>query len=477
MSNITGDNVTYTSSQIVGAPGGQIYRDGTTGASTDVFPTTSTYMVSEYGVASADFDDESRMLSITNNGGFTITQQLGAGQSLIPGNFEGSYAAGTITVPGTGYTSGSTTGTGATSGATMTVTFTDTAGAVTSIDSIDAILTGTFQAGESVVLSGGSGTAAFTLIIQDLILPGQARLYEWVIADGSVPTMNIIIRSANSSETTGIVLASGDILVGQSDGQAAGVTPSGDISSISTTGAFTANSATVALLAGAQTFTGDKTFSGVANFGGATGELRLVETADGNTEYITLSAPADVTTNYTINFPAAQGGANTILQNDGSGNLSWVASSSGSLSYYYAYGPATSVAVTGTAATVDIDTGEIQSGSYSNTNGVVTVPTTGTYKISYTVQFESVDQAGGQRASFAAQILVGNGVGVLTGSIVECYMREQNSSLVRPSATKVILYTVTNVAETIAVQALRTIGTTTGQTRVNECTLTIEQVA
>ncbi len=38
---------------------------------------------------------------------------------------------------------------------------------------------------------------------------------------------------------------------------------------------------------------------------------------------VTLASPATVTS-YTLTFPSAQGGGTTILQNDGSGNLSWV---------------------------------------------------------------------------------------------------------------------------------------------------------
>jgi len=51
--------------------------------------------------------------------------------------------------------------------------------------------------------------------------------------------------------------------------------------------------------------------------------LVLQETGAGS-QYIYFSAPADVTDSYPIVFPAAQGGANEILQNDGGGNLSWV---------------------------------------------------------------------------------------------------------------------------------------------------------
>ena len=41
--------------------------------------------------------------------------------------------------------------------------------------------------------------------------------------------------------------------------------------------------------------------------------------------FVTLKPHATTTSNYDIKLPAAQGGANTILKNDGSGNLSWAA--------------------------------------------------------------------------------------------------------------------------------------------------------
>lgn len=45
---------------------------------------------------------------------------------------------------------------------------------------------------------------------------------------------------------------------------------------------------------------------------------------DGDTNTATLQAPLDVTTNYTLKLPAAQGGLNQVMVNDGSGNLSWL---------------------------------------------------------------------------------------------------------------------------------------------------------
>jgi len=52
-----------------------------------------------------------------------------------------------------------------------------------------------------------------------------------------------------------------------------------------------------------------------------TNGVRLADSDSSN--YLRLTAPAAVTSNYTIAFPAAQGTANQILANDGSGSLTW----------------------------------------------------------------------------------------------------------------------------------------------------------
>ncbi len=50
---------------------------------------------------------------------------------------------------------------------------------------------------------------------------------------------------------------------------------------------------------------------------------------DGSVSGALSISPAATTTNYSISLPAAQGGANTTLQNDGSGNLTWVSGGGG----------------------------------------------------------------------------------------------------------------------------------------------------
>jgi len=50
----------------------------------------------------------------------------------------------------------------------------------------------------------------------------------------------------------------------------------------------------------------------------------ILQQTNAGTDYVALQAPATIGTSYSIIFPTDQGGANELLQNDGSGNLSWV---------------------------------------------------------------------------------------------------------------------------------------------------------
>jgi hypothetical protein len=53
------------------------------------------------------------------------------------------------------------------------------------------------------------------------------------------------------------------------------------------------------------------------------GSIRFYEDADNGVNFITLKAPAAVTTNITLTLPDSDGDANQVLKTDGSGNLSW----------------------------------------------------------------------------------------------------------------------------------------------------------
>lgn len=66
-----------------------------------------------------------------------------------------------------------------------------------------------------------------------------------------------------------------------------------------------------------------------AGLGSGNVSAKIQLNAEDNVESVTLSAPsaADLTTSYDLTLPAAQGAAGTVLTNDGSGALSWVAPS------------------------------------------------------------------------------------------------------------------------------------------------------
>jgi len=62
-----------------------------------------------------------------------------------------------------------------------------------------------------------------------------------------------------------------------------------------------------------------------SGFAYVSNELRINGSSSGYVGFKTTTAP----TSYTVVMPGAQGGASTFLQNDGSGNLSWVAGATG----------------------------------------------------------------------------------------------------------------------------------------------------
>jgi hypothetical protein len=74
------------------------------------------------------------------------------------------------------------------------------------------------------------------------------------------------------------------------------------------------------------TLTGTTTVRGtllLQNTSGAQPELQLSEDPDNGTNKITIKAPATLSGDYTLTLPTDDGGANQVLQTDGSGVLSW----------------------------------------------------------------------------------------------------------------------------------------------------------
>ena len=90
------------------------------------------------------------------------------------------------------------------------------------------------------------------------------------------------------------------------------------------------------LYVGIDSTTSNNQFVGSGRFwtieGATSGSgVNLVEGTNNGTSYITLASPASLAGIVTYYFPGTQGGANSVLTNDGSGNLSWGAGSSNSV--------------------------------------------------------------------------------------------------------------------------------------------------
>jgi hypothetical protein len=231
-----------------------------------------------------------------------------------------------------------------------------------------------------------------------------------------------------------------------------------------TTGGLTQNSVVIVGDTGIVTGVLDLTASGTIQ-----ADTAFVMLEPGGPSSITLQAPA-LAASYTLTFPVDDGASGQFLQTNGTGVLSWANSASGD-ALFYQYGPAASVALSGTFTVVNVSVGGVvDAGFYTNTAGVVTLSTTGVYEVAYWAQFETLNNTGGAESSFAVQLFL-NGTAV-TGSISECWTTEAVGNLKRPGTGKNIIVSIT-AADTLEIRVQRSAGTTTAQTRVNECSLTI----
>lgn len=186
---------------------------------------------------------------------------------------------------------------------------------------------------------------------------------------------------------------------------------------------------------------------------------------------VTVSAPAIAGTT-TFTLPSNNGTAGYVLSTNGSGITSWISNTSPDPTNLFAYGPAASVLVTSTFTTVNLNTVVVNTGSYTASSGVFTVPLAGVYEIAYTAQFESSTTAGGPSGSFGAKLVLNpsGSPSDIAGSAANCYMVEANGNLNRPSVTKNILVTLAS-GNSVALQVAITAGTTVGRTSAAQCTV------
>lgn len=107
-------------------------------------------------------------------------------------------------------------------------------------------------------------------------------------------------------------------------------------------------------------------------------------TLNGSTSGSFTEKAADTTTNYTVKWPSAQGGASTIIQNDGSGNLSWVTNPNATVAAKYTSSTSSVTNANGVAVypTQVYDTNS----AYNNSTGIFTAPVAGKYLVTAVAQ-------------------------------------------------------------------------------------------
>ncbi len=185
-------------------------------------------------------------------------------------------------------------------------------------------------------------------------------------------TLNIPIASASGAVTAGLIsnadyvlfdskqsssLTGGQVWVGNSSNSAQARALSGDIFSVTDEGL-------VIVL---------KSTTGIANQivaldGTSIGTMNGLKLPSGSNN-VTLTAATTATGTYVLRLPADQGAANQIMQNDGSGNLSWISKSSitDATKLPLAVGTMTGALITGagTEALPAVGVGQTTSGLFS----------------------------------------------------------------------------------------------------------------
>ena len=447
MSAITtrsGDNFDYsTAALLLDVNGELIQRTTLTADSADFISVTATDLATGFlNSSAAQYNGSSFTVTVQNtSSSFTITQSIG-------------FTEGTIT-PGTGYSTASGLSTTGGTGTGMLVDIVDTAGAITSVTIVD-VGSGYVATDSITVVQGGGSGGSFILNATGISMTPTTT---YVIAPLGSATFTFIKDTDTTFKL--MVKDSGTLYA-----PVGPVTANAVMVFDGTTGNLV--SETGVLIDGSDNITGVTSMT-----------LDSVILAGSTSGFITLDAPA-VVTDYAITFPAAVGTNGQVLTTDASGNTTWETPSTGLNSSFSAYGPNAvgSISATNNTYTVVLidTTTVIDGGNFSLTSGVLTITNAGDYLVSYTVQFQTLDQSGGKDSSMAGHLAL-NGTGnTILGSITECYINEFNGDLIRPSVSKTMIITFA-ASDTVALEATRTTGTTTATTSVDKCTLTLRRLS
>ena len=144
---------------------------------------------------------------------------------------------------------------------------------------------------------------------------------------------------------------------------------------------------------------------------------------------------------------------------------------------YYGYDDTGGVIVQNMFQPLSITANVIIDPIYTNAGGEVTISETGSFEISYHIQFQSNGHCCSERSSITGLVELDTGGGFLplVGSASSCYLREEAGDIVCPGLGKTIMVNITS-GDKIRVVYSRVIGTTAAVTRTGESSLAIKGV-
>ncbi len=230
-------------------------------------------------------------------------------------------------------------------GTTRTVTLTAPPPASSSRTVTIPDLVGNYDVVGTIGTQSIGGSKTFS---SDITLSSNKHL---ILTDNTTDIVTLAVPSSVTSYTFTLPATGGTsnyLLQTDGSGTLSYINPS-TLSVSSATTAGTVTGATQSAITSVGTLT-SLTTSGSITLNNQSPIILKELTANG-TDAVTIEAPNDVTTSYTLKLPVAQGGASTVLSNDGSGNLSWATGGIGTVNsgtqYQLAYYPSSTNVVSG----------------------------------------------------------------------------------------------------------------------------------